>query len=796
MLFNPKVSIIIPVYNGSNYLKEAIDSALAQTYENIEVIVINDGSTDKGKTEEIALSYGDRIRYFYKENGGVSSALNAGIKMAKGDYISWLSHDDAFLPNKLEVQLQCLRNEPDRDKIILFSDYKIMDDCSNIIGKYHVPLSKPNNMLLDLLAFWPVHGCTTLIPKKCFDIVGLFDEDNRTTQDYDMWFRLLKYNYCFVHISQSLIRFRMHQQQDSLKTGDSHQEERERTYVNAITMFSNELKTFTCDDINKAYLGLRETKGLPEAANLLLKSQGKHLLQKSAVVPMLKSFIKRLILICLNLIKNIFIHFIGVRKAGNTSKTILFVAMSDSIHTARWVSQIADQGWHIHLFPSVDIGEVHPQLNNVTVHHFVYTKTQRKKDRNPTVKNRGFYIPFNPSGITSNFILAVSAFINRYLPDSHVRQLRRLIKKLEPDIIHSLEFQHSGYLTFQALYQNYMPLTVGRVIAFPLKRFYSLLYDNTPQIIKNVMKALKNNFNGSGFPHKKPIETVGEKEPGSFITSSNRFIGQSSKWIATNWGSDIYLFGRLAEHTPKIREVLATCDYYSCECERDVALARSYGFSGKVLPVFPNTGGFDLEKVSKLRQPGPTSERRLIMLKGYHGWAYRGLVGLRALERCADLLKGYTVAIYLGFSPEIKIAAELFMHSTGLPVIMIPYVSHDEMLRYHGQARVSIGVNISDSISTSFLEALVMGSFPIQTYTSCANEWIEDGKTGILIPPEDPDVIEKAIRRALTDDDLVNRAAEENWKTAIERLDHKKLKSMVVDFYNTVFRETEDIRKG
>ena len=76
----PLVSIVIPVYNGSNYMREAIDSALAQTYENVEIIVVNDGSTDDGETDRIARSYGDKIRYFAKDNGGVSSALNKGIK--------------------------------------------------------------------------------------------------------------------------------------------------------------------------------------------------------------------------------------------------------------------------------------------------------------------------------------------------------------------------------------------------------------------------------------------------------------------------------------------------------------------------------------------------------------------------------------------------------------------------------------------------------------------------------------------------------------------------------------------
>ena len=89
LLYTPKVSIVIPAYNASNYLSEAIDSALKQTYENIEIIVINDGSGDDGATRQIALSYGDKIRYYEKENGGSSSALNLGIVDMTGEWFSW-----------------------------------------------------------------------------------------------------------------------------------------------------------------------------------------------------------------------------------------------------------------------------------------------------------------------------------------------------------------------------------------------------------------------------------------------------------------------------------------------------------------------------------------------------------------------------------------------------------------------------------------------------------------------------------------------------------------------------------
>ena len=90
----------MPVYNGANYVREAIDSALAQTYDNIEIIVVNDGSSDGGRTEEICLAYGDKIRYFSKPNGGVASALNLAVREMTGEYFSWLSHDDLYYPQK------------------------------------------------------------------------------------------------------------------------------------------------------------------------------------------------------------------------------------------------------------------------------------------------------------------------------------------------------------------------------------------------------------------------------------------------------------------------------------------------------------------------------------------------------------------------------------------------------------------------------------------------------------------------------------------------------------------------
>ena len=172
------------------------------------------------------------------------------------------------------------------------------------------------------------------------------------------------------------------------------------------------------------------------------------------------------------------------------------------------------------------------------------------------------------------------------------------------------------------------------------------------------------------------------------------------------------------------------------------------------------------------------------MLKGYNDWAGRALVGLRALERCADILKGYKVILYCVDSVDVKIAARYFSYKTGIKTELFPLgVSYEEILKFHGKARISIGLSITDAISTSVLEAMAMGSFPIQSKTSCADKWFINGKSGIMVPPEDPEEVEKAIRIALSDDKLVNNAAELNYKILFEKLEKNKIKAQIIKSY-------------
>lgn len=203
--FFPLVSIVIPVYNGSNYLNQAIDSALAQTYKNIEIIVVNDGSKDDGATDAIAKSYGDKIRYFHKENGGCGSALNVGLTKIKGDYFSWLSHDDLYKINKIEHQINTLKSLDNLDTII-YGGYKLIDNNSNeyatVDPRNVLPKEKLNIALMPLLRGL-IHGCALLIPSKLFKEIGNFNEKLLCTQDYDLWFKFL--NKYPIHFDNELL---------------------------------------------------------------------------------------------------------------------------------------------------------------------------------------------------------------------------------------------------------------------------------------------------------------------------------------------------------------------------------------------------------------------------------------------------------------------------------------------------------------------------------------------------------------------------------------------------------------
>lgn len=254
----PLVSIVIPVYNGSNYLADAIESALAQTYPAFEVLVVNDGSTDGGATDRIARGYLPRIRYFEQPNGGVSAALNRGIREAGGKYVAWLSHDDTFAPDKLARQVEALEARSD-PRLLLFGDYEVEEVDSGRRFEKRLPSFLRGERLpenLALLFLGHLHGCTLLIPARAFAEAGLFDASLRTTQDYDLWFRMLRAGYRFSHAPGTVVRTRWHAAQGSRALSALHLQECTALYLAEIARWRPQLGELSL------HLGIRIARAL------------------------------------------------------------------------------------------------------------------------------------------------------------------------------------------------------------------------------------------------------------------------------------------------------------------------------------------------------------------------------------------------------------------------------------------------------------------------------------------------------------------------------------------------------
>jgi len=201
------VSIVIPVYNGSNFVEEAIKCAISQTYPNVEVIVVNDGSNDNGATANICKKYLNSIQYYEKENGGSSSALNFGIRKSNGYFINWLSHDDMIDKTSIEKKIKKWIE-------LKFADHCIISTSVNFIGadgKKHFRIaSKTRN----LSSYYDVFSstcfaCSMIIPKSVFNDFA-FKENLKFMNDYYFYCELIRDGYRFINIKQKLSSMRIH----------------------------------------------------------------------------------------------------------------------------------------------------------------------------------------------------------------------------------------------------------------------------------------------------------------------------------------------------------------------------------------------------------------------------------------------------------------------------------------------------------------------------------------------------------------------------------------------------------
>jgi glycosyltransferase involved in cell wall biosynthesis len=204
----PEVSIIIPTYNRAALLVEALNSVFAQTYQNFEIIIVDDGSTDGTLSVLNPLVEQGLIRYIYQQNRGESAARNHGIVEANGRYIAFLDSDDLFEPSKLEIQVKYLQDHSEIG--LVHSGFTKFDNDGNDLG-YRDPSWFSGKIYPQILTYWTTLMAvdTVLIPKIVFDAVGLFNESLHIGPDLDMWRRIAR-KYPFGFINKSLARVRVH----------------------------------------------------------------------------------------------------------------------------------------------------------------------------------------------------------------------------------------------------------------------------------------------------------------------------------------------------------------------------------------------------------------------------------------------------------------------------------------------------------------------------------------------------------------------------------------------------------
>lgn len=212
---NPLISVIITTFNRRDFILEAVESVLSQTYKNIEIIIVDDGSTDN--TERLIYDiYGDneKVSFFYKENGKRASAFNLGLDKSGGDYIAILDSDNRYLPHRIESGLRALQENPGYD--ISYADIVTINEEGKEIHRSN--MSRYSGNISKYLVY---DNCvsinTALVPRYCFDVLGPMDVSYKRSDDYELWLRLST-KYRFLYIKDFWSEYRVMENQLSSNT--------------------------------------------------------------------------------------------------------------------------------------------------------------------------------------------------------------------------------------------------------------------------------------------------------------------------------------------------------------------------------------------------------------------------------------------------------------------------------------------------------------------------------------------------------------------------------------------------
>ena len=289
--------------------------------------------------------------------------------------------------------------------------------------------------------------------------------------------------------------------------------------------------------------------------------------------------------------------------------------------------------------------------------------------------------------------------------------------------------------------------------------------------------TLKKIINRNNYSHIHALEI---QHAGYLLLDVVSAVPSTTKIICTNWGSDIYYFRQFKEDLARISELLAVADSYSAECMRDYELARELGFKGEELPLIPNS--FRLNE--NFLYTDDTSSRYQVIAKCYGEVFGLGKILIEVMSKFLGSNESASVLLYSVTDDLLLDARALqqkFPSRVKISTVRNP-LTPDRIAKEYQRSRVYLGASRSDGISTSFLEAMNYGAFPIQTNTSCAQDWLAEGCLGLAVPA-DADAILTALNNSYEDLDLICRAASINIKVLKRITNNERLKLVSQSFY-------------
>jgi len=229
---NPKVSIIVPTYNGEKYIQRAIESVLNQTFQDFEIIVVDDYSKDNTVKIIKELQKNDsRIKFLCleKNSGGPALPKNKGFEISRGEFIAYLDQDDEWLPTKLEEQINLFKNSLKKNLGLVSCGANLVNAHGKYFG-YFIPIKK-ENIFPEILLRNPIYSnSSVLIKREVIDVVGKRDENMKYSEDLEMWIRISRVGYDFDYIYKPLFNYHFHEN-NVTNTGDKTMKVRDMEYT-------------------------------------------------------------------------------------------------------------------------------------------------------------------------------------------------------------------------------------------------------------------------------------------------------------------------------------------------------------------------------------------------------------------------------------------------------------------------------------------------------------------------------------------------------------------------------------